>query len=93
MSEVQRQHAELQFADELAALIKEDKLPKPPQWKMSPQAVVTYLMGGTAGKLEVTPKYIGNRRLGNLSSLISAASSSANCSSACWRWTSLMGSP
>lgn len=63
MSEVQRQHAELQFADELAALIKEDKLPKPPQWKMSPQAVVTYLMGGTAGKLEVTPKYIGNRRL------------------------------
>ena len=63
MSEVQRQHAELQFADELAALIKEDKLPKPPQWKMSPQTVVTYLMGGTAGKLEVTPKYIGNRRL------------------------------
>jgi MoxR-like ATPase len=63
MSEVQRQHAELQFADELAALVKDDKLPKPPQWKMSPQAVVTYLMGGTAGKLEVTPKYIGNRRL------------------------------
>ena len=63
MSEVQRQHAELQFADELAALVKEDKLPKPPQWKMSPQAVVTYLMGGMAGKLEVTPKYIGNRRL------------------------------
>ena len=63
MSEVQRRHAELQFADELAALVKEDKLPKPPQWKMSPQAVVTYLMGGTAGKLEVTPKYIGNRRL------------------------------
>jgi MoxR-like ATPase len=63
MSEVQRQHAELQYADELAALIKEDKLPKPPQWKMSPQAVVTYLMGGTAGKLEITPKYVGNRRL------------------------------
>jgi MoxR-like ATPase len=63
MSEVQRQHAEIQYADELAALIKEDKLPKPPQWKMSPQAVVTYLMGGTAGKLEITPKYVGNRRL------------------------------
>jgi MoxR-like ATPase len=63
MSEVQRQHAELQYADELAALIKEDKLPRPPQWKMSPQAVVTYLMGGTAGKLEITPKYVGNRRL------------------------------
>jgi MoxR-like ATPase len=63
MSEVQRQHAEIQYADELAALIKEDKLPKPPQWKMSPQAVVTYLMGGTAGKLEIAPKYVGNRRL------------------------------
>jgi MoxR-like ATPase len=63
MSEVQRQHAELQYADELAALIKDDKLPKPPQWKMSPQAVVTYLMGGTAGKLEIAPKYVGNRRL------------------------------
>jgi MoxR-like ATPase len=63
MSEVQRQHAEIQYADELAALIKEDKLPRPPQWKMSPQAVVTYLMGGTAGKLEITPKYVGNRRL------------------------------
>jgi MoxR-like ATPase len=63
MSEVQRQHAEIQYADELTALIKEDKLPRPPQWKMSPQAVVTYLMGGTAGKLEITPKYVGNRRL------------------------------
>lgn len=63
MSEVQRQHAETQFAEELNALIKDDKLPKPPRWKLSPQAVVTYLMGGKAGKLEVTPKYIGSRRL------------------------------
>jgi MoxR-like ATPase len=63
MSEVLRQHAELQFANELEALQKDDKNPRPPMWKLSPQAVVTYLMGGKAGKLEITPKYIGHRRL------------------------------
>ena len=63
MSEVIRQHAELQFANELEALKKADKHPRPPMWQLSPQAVVTYLMGGTAGKLEITPKYIGSRRL------------------------------
>jgi MoxR-like ATPase len=63
MTEVLRQHAETQFQHELEALKKEDKHPRPPRWQLSPQAVVTYLMGGTAGKLEITPKYIGNRRL------------------------------
>ena len=63
MSEVIRQHAELQFANELEALKKADTYPRPPMWQLSPQAVVTYLMGGTAGKLEITPKYIGSRRL------------------------------
>ncbi len=63
MTDVLRQHAENQFADELEALKKDDKHARPPRWQLSPQAVVTYLMGGKAGKLEVTPKYIGNRRL------------------------------
>ena len=63
MSEVIRQHAELQFAHELEALKKADAHPRPPMWQLSPQAVVTYLMGGTAGKLEISPKYIGSRRL------------------------------
>jgi MoxR-like ATPase len=63
MTDVLRQHAELQFATELEALKKEDNAPRPPMWQLSPQAVVTYLMGGKAGKLEITPKYIGNRRL------------------------------
>ena len=63
MSEVIRQHAELQFANELEALKKADTHPRPPMWQLSPQAVVTYLMGGTAGKLEISPKYIGSRRL------------------------------
>lgn len=61
---VLRAHAEQQYAEELAALAKADDRPKPPNWKLSPWAVSTYLLGGTTeGGFEVTPKYIGNRRL------------------------------
>jgi MoxR-like ATPase len=60
---VLRQHAEIQFAAELAALAAADELPRPPSWKLSPSAVVTYLMGGKAGGMEITPKYFGNRRI------------------------------
>jgi MoxR-like ATPase len=57
---VLRPHAEDQYADELAALAKADELPRPPGWRLSPQAVVTYLLGdGDA----ITPKYVGPRRL------------------------------
>ncbi len=57
---VLRPHAEEQYAAELAALAKDDDRPRPPGWRMSPQAVVTYLLGdGDA----ITPKYIGQRRL------------------------------
>jgi MoxR-like ATPase len=63
VQEVLRQHAEIQFADELAALAAEDRLSRPPQWKLSPQAVTTYLLGGKAGGKAITPKYIGSRRL------------------------------
>lgn len=63
MNQVLRQHAEVQYAEELAALAKTDDKPRPPGWKLSPWAVTEYLMGGKAGKLEITPKYIGNRRL------------------------------
>jgi MoxR-like ATPase len=58
-----RQHAEYQYAQELEALAKHDSGSKPPNWKLTPNAVTTYLMGGRAGKLEIGPKYIGNRRL------------------------------
>lgn len=59
-----RQAAEDTFADELAALATEDKRPRPVNWRLSPQAVVTYLMGGTTTSgVEITAKYIGNRRL------------------------------
>ncbi len=63
MNEVLRQHAEQQFAEELEALAKIDDRKRPPNWKLSPWAVITYLLGGTAGKLEITPKYIGSKRL------------------------------
>jgi hypothetical protein len=58
-----RAHAEQQFADELAALAKHDDKPRPPNWKMSPWAVATYLLGGDAGGLTISPKYIGQRRV------------------------------
>ena len=53
MTEVLRQHAEQQFADELDALAKVDKKARPPNWKLSPWAVATYLLGGKAGKKEI----------------------------------------
>lgn len=59
-----RQHAEQQFAEELDAIAKQDSHPRPPNWRLSPRAVVTYLVGGKLpGGFEVSAKYIGNRRL------------------------------
>ena len=60
----QRLPAEQEFADELAALAAADDRPRPPSWHLSPWAVTTYLLGGTVGSgAEITPKYIGSRRL------------------------------
>ncbi|MFI6820407.1 AAA family ATPase [Micromonospora sp. NPDC050187] len=55
-----RPHAEQQYADELAELAATDDRPRPPGWRLSPQAVVTYLLGDGA---KITPKYVGPRRL------------------------------
>ena len=64
MSQVLRQHAEQQFAEELDALQKVDDRPRPANWKLSPWAVLQYLMGGTLSNgFEVSPKYIGSPRL------------------------------
>lgn len=61
---VLRPHAEQAYAAELAALAAGDDLPRPPHWHLSPSAVVTYLLGGTAADgTAITPKYIGPRRL------------------------------
>jgi len=64
MTTLLREHAEQQFAEELLELAKSDTHPRPPNWKLSPWAVATYILGGKLdSKFEVSPKYIGNRRL------------------------------
>jgi len=62
--EVQRRHAEDEYAKELAALAAADDRARPPGWRLSPAAVVTYLLGGaTADGTVISPKYVGSRRL------------------------------
>jgi MoxR-like ATPase len=59
-----RAHAEDQFETELFELEQQDSRPKPPNWKLSPWAVSTYLLGGTLDNgFVIAPKYIGNARL------------------------------
>jgi MoxR-like ATPase len=59
-----RAHAENQFAAELHELEQHDSRPKPPNWKLSPWAVSTYLLGGTLDNgFVIVPKYIGNARI------------------------------
>src|SRR3569833_1886645 len=56
--------AEEIHATELEALSKGDDRPRPPNWRLSPQSVVTYLMGGNAKDgTPISSKYIGTRRL------------------------------
>lgn len=63
-SAVLRPHAEQEFAHELAALAAVDDRERPPNWRLSPWAVVTYVLGGTlADGTVVSPKYVGQRRL------------------------------
>src|ERR671928_115888 len=64
MSAVLREHAERQFAEELQELERADARTCPPNWKLSPWAVATYILGGRLENgFEVTPKYIGSRRV------------------------------
>src|SRR5579859_3865575 len=61
---VLRQHAEQQYAEELAEVAKIDERQRPPNWKLSPWAVRLYLLGGKLPNgFEISPKYIGNSRL------------------------------
>lgn len=63
-TDVLRAHAEQQFAAELDALARADDRPRPPSWRLSPWAVVVYLLGGRLDDgTEITPKYVGQRRL------------------------------
>ncbi len=63
-TDVLRPHAEVEFANELAALAAHDTRPKPPRWRLSPWSVVTYLVGGTlADGTVISAKYVGPRNL------------------------------
>jgi MoxR-like ATPase len=59
-----RPHAEQAYQAELAALRAADDRPRPPHWRLSPWAVVTYLMGDVLSDgTVISSKYVGSRRL------------------------------
>ncbi|RKN75961.1 ATP-binding protein [Paenibacillus ginsengarvi] len=66
MAEMQnavRLPAELLYEKELEALKAADTDVKPAGWQLSPKSVLTFLVGGSAKGVAITPKYIGHRRL------------------------------
>ncbi len=64
MSTILRAFAEDLYAEEITVLSQQDTAKRPENWRLSPQAVVTYLVGGTLDNgFVVSPKYIGSRRL------------------------------
>src|SRR3954462_303235 len=64
MSAILRSHAEQLYAQELEEIQKQDSGKRPGSWKLTPQFVVLYLLGGKLKNgFEVSPKYIGNKRL------------------------------
>jgi MoxR-like ATPase len=64
MAAILRQHAEQLYAQELEELKKQDGDKRPANWLLSPQSVVTYLVGGKLKNgFDITPKYIGKKRL------------------------------
>jgi MoxR-like ATPase len=76
-TDIQSHPAEVLFRDELAFLEAWDEGPKPPGWRLSPRAVVTFVVGsggetlklpkkakaadGAPASLAVSPKFVGAR--------------------------------
>ncbi|NUR82600.1 MAG: AAA family ATPase [Nonomuraea sp.] len=52
--------AEERYADELDHLASADDGPRPPGWRLTPAAVISFVMG--SGR-QVTPKFVGDRSL------------------------------
>lgn len=63
LNNILRLPAEKLYSRELEALIAAEKEKVPTGWQMSPRSVLTYITGGKAGGVEITPKYIGHKRL------------------------------
>ncbi|MEM6690078.1 MAG: AAA family ATPase [Planctomycetota bacterium] len=63
MTETLREPVEKTYADDLKAIRAKDDGPKPTGWALSPEAVVTYIIGGKVGKRQIEAKYVGDRRI------------------------------
>lgn len=61
--DVLRLPAEKLYKKEIEALIREETEEKPAGWQMSPRSVLKFIVGGKAGDVDITPKYIGHNRL------------------------------
>ncbi|MFJ9557580.1 AAA family ATPase [Nocardiopsis sp. NPDC101807] len=75
-SDVQIEPAELRYAGELAFLAAHDPGPRPPGWRLTPRAVVTFVVGsggaalrlpapvdGLPSSMEIPAKFVGERGL------------------------------
>ena len=67
-----REPAEVQYAEQIEALIQNDKDAKPANWQMSPRSVLSYILGettleakigGKKKKVEITKKFFGDKSL------------------------------
>lgn len=61
--EFQRLPAEELYQQEIEALIQAERDPIPSGWSMSPKSVLTYITGGQVKGVNITPKYVGHKRL------------------------------
>ncbi len=62
-NDILRESAEIQFQAEIEALKAAEQNSIPQGWQMSPQSVLQYITGGKVKGMEITPKYIGHKRL------------------------------
>src|SRR3954452_21596294 len=69
---IQAPPPELIYKDELAFLAKYDTGARPPSWKLTPKAVVTFIIGSktealrakdAGGSMVITEKFVGDRAL------------------------------
>lgn len=58
VSENLRQPAEIQYADQIEALKQNDQDPRPSSWKLSPRAVLAYILGGKKLKAKLNGKTV-----------------------------------
>ncbi|RYE93828.1 MAG: ATPase [Myxococcales bacterium] len=62
-SDALREPAEVLYKAELDALAAVDTHERPPGWKLSPRAVLAYVVGKEFKGVKPSPKYVGNERV------------------------------